>query len=272
MRGNRKRYTLITGASMGLGKSLAQECAKRGHNLLLVSLPGERIDALASELGAAFPIEVVAFEKDLTNECQLSGFIKLIAEFYKVSLLINNAGMGGTKEFLSASEDYISRIILLNIRALVLLTRHLLPVLKAQPDAYVLNIASMASFGPIPFKTIYPASKAFVRSFSMGLCEELKYSNVQVSVACPGGMPTNREVSRRIMRHSRIVRWTVLDPDEVARICLREMYRGKAQIIPGKMGKLSWLFLKLCPESIRLPLMRKSVMKELSEENKLMHG
>jgi len=261
---NKKNYTFITGASQGLGKSFAWACAKRGHNLLLVSLPDEQIDELAESIKSSFNVDIFTFETDLTDKNQLYALIDFITSTYSIDLLLNNAGMGGTKHFLDASEEYINRIILLNIQALVSLTHKLLPSLIKQPRAYILNVASMASFGPIPYKTIYPASKAFVRSFSRGLAEELKKTQVQVSVTCPGGMPTNKEVTQRIQQHNPLVQATILGPDKVAQISLEQMYKGKTQIIPGKMGKLSWLFLKYFPETLRLPFFSRNILKEMN--------
>src|SRR5690606_15313804 len=112
---------------------------------------------------------------------------------FNIDMLINNAGLGGDLPFLEASPDYIEDIILLNTYALAMLTRLLLTNLINQKRAYILNIASLAAFSPMPYKTVYPASKAFVYSFSRGLDAELRGTGVTVSVAHPGGMRTNAE-------------------------------------------------------------------------------
>ena len=173
-------YTIITGASCGLGKELAMECARRGRNLLLTALPGENVRQVGAQLADQYNIDVIAFEADLTKTEEIADLAKLINENYEVDMLINNAGLGGALPFLEASPQYIEQIILLNMYALVMLTRFLLPNLKRQENGYILNIASLAAFSPMPFKTVYPASKAFVYSFSRGLDAELKGTGISV--------------------------------------------------------------------------------------------
>ena len=259
-----KKFTIITGASTGLGKELALECAKLGHNLILTALPNENIKKTGENISNYFGVEVVCFETDLTKQDAVQQLAQQINENYSINMLINNAGIGGTHEFIEASPDYIDQIVLLNMRALVLLTRLLLPALKNNKQAYILNIASMASFGPMPFKTVYPASKAFVYSFSRGLGAELSGSGISVSVAHPGGMKTNAEVTSRIEKHSRIICETKLWVKKVAHICIRQTLKKDRIIIPGFMNKLSWLVLKTVPVWLRLIIMRASLKNELN--------
>lgn len=265
------KYTLITGASTGLGKELAMECARRGKNLILTALPEENITGLGKELSVKSNVDVKTIETDLTKDGAVEQLVEEISEL-EIEILINNAGVGGTKSFLEASPEYIDQILLLNMRALVLLTRLMLPVLKQQTKAFILNIASMASFGPMPFKTVYPASKAFVYSFSRGLSAELSGTGVKVSVAHPGGMRTNAEVTRRIESHSRLIRSTTLSTESVAKICVRQLLRGDELIIPGFMNKLSWLVFKIVPVWMRLKIMRFSLQNEIRCSNQIVGG
>ncbi|MCG6188795.1 SDR family NAD(P)-dependent oxidoreductase [Maribellus maritimus] len=268
---NIEKYTLITGASAGLGKELALECAGRSRNLILTALPGESIKRFGLKLSLQFNIQVKTFETDLTEFGAVEQFVQNIGDF-EIEILINNAGVGGTKSFLEAKTEYIDQIVLLNMRALVLLTHLLLPVLRRQSRAYILNIASMASFGPMPFKTVYPASKAFVYSFSRGLGAELRGTGVVVSVAHPGGMRTNAEVTQRIESHSRLIRSTTLETRLVAKICMRKLLKGDVLIIPGFMNKLSWLVFKIVPVWMRLRIMRSSLQREINASNQIAGG
>jgi len=261
------KYTVITGASRGLGKALAYENAKRNRNLILIALPNENINILSEELSYEFAIKTVCFEADLTNTDQIENVIKQITENYEVDMLINNAGTGGTKQFQNATQNYIDTIILLNIRALVMLTHSLLPVLKRQDKAFILNIASLASFGPMPYKTVYPASKAFVYSFTRGLYAELKNTNIFVSVAHPGGMATSPEIAERINKYNRIVKSTILSPEKTAQICMRQVLKNDSLIIPGFMNKVSWIIIKIVPVWLRLNIFKKTIVKELPTKN-----
>jgi short-subunit dehydrogenase len=130
----------------------------------------------------------------------------------------------------------------------------------------------MASFGPMPYKTVYPASKAFVYSFSRGLSAELFGSNVCVSVAHPGGMATNAEVSERINNHNRLIRATISSPERVAKICISQLLKKDRLIIPGMMNKLSWIFFKICPIWLQLILFRSSLQKEINLKNELSYA
>ncbi len=257
-------YTIITGASRGLGKCLAKECAKKGRNLILISLAKESIAQTAHELSEKYQIKSAIFETDLTNEKELLSLVKQIKSNYRIDMLINNAGVGGTDRFTEAKPQYINNIIRLNMNALVVLSHQLLPLLKAENKAYILNIASLAAFGPMPYKTIYPASKAFVASFSRGLNAELKESNVSVSVAYPGGMATNPEVSKRMEQYSSLVKKTFLSPEKVAEICIKQTLAQKTVIVPGSINKLSRLLFKFVPEDIRLNMFSKNLQKELA--------
>jgi len=205
---NNDKYTLITGASKGLGRCLAEECARRNHHLILTALPHEGINSLAIHLSKQYGIKAIGCETDLTHEENIYALSNWIKSNYQVNFLINNAGIGGTKYFEEASWSYFNTIINLNMSALVLLSHQLLGVLQKQDQSYILNIASMAAFGPMAFKTIYPASKAFVSSFSRGLSSELSGTNVSVSVAHPGGMATNPDVSSRMKQYSKFVQAT----------------------------------------------------------------
>lgn len=256
-------YTVITGASSGLGRSLAIESAKKGRNLILVALPFESVARLAFELKKIYQIKAVGYETDLTNDENIQLLAGWIKSNYKVDMLINNAGIGGTNHFSEAKTDYIDTIIQLNMKALVMLTHQLLPLLKAQKKSYILNISSMAAFGPMPYKTIYPASKAFVSSFSRGLNAELRGTNITVCVAYPGGMATNPEISERMAKYSGLVKSTFLSPDEVAQILIRQTLNSKTVIVPGFVNKISRLFIMFVPEEIRLNLFSKNLQKEI---------
>lgn len=260
---NSDSYTVITGASRGLGRCLAEEAARRGRNLILAALPLEQIDQTAVALSGKYHIKAVGFETDLTKEKNLISFAHWVRDNFQIDMLINNAGIGGTNHFEKVSTGYMDTIIQLNMKALVFLTHQLLPLLKSQKEAYVLNIASLAAFGPMPYKTIYPASKAFVASFSKGLNAELKDSNVSVSVAFPGGMATNPEITARIKKYNKLVQATFLSPQKTAEICFNRTLTGKTVIVPGFANKLNRFLIKFIPEQIRLDIFSKNLQREL---------
>jgi hypothetical protein len=257
------KYTMITGASMGLGKELAIEYARRGRNLVLVALPGQNLIQLCEEINLAFGVKTVAKECDLTDEKALFELAGDILSEYSVDQLINNAGVGGTAAFETSSIEYLERIIHLNVRATTLLTRLMLPSLKEHKKALIMNIASVAAFGPLPFKTVYPASKAFIYSLSRSLSRELRHTGIKVVVVTPGQIMTNPDVTMRIMKQGLLGRLGLLTAGQITRIALKGAENGKEVIVPGFMNRLNRFLIRFTPESWRLSLMDKVLQKEL---------
>ncbi len=259
----RDKCALITGASQGLGKEIAIALAKRKINILIVSLPGEGLAETAREIEKFYDVSVKYFEIDLTRLDSVYKIADWAKANAKLSILINNAGIGGSKGFEDASVKYIENIIMLNIRATSLLTRLLISELKEAQEAYILNVASMASFSPIAYKTVYPASKAFIYSFSRGLYEELRGTSVFVSVLHPGPIKTNPEVCRRIDQQGIFGKMGLLTTDKLGELAVKQLFKKDSLIIPGIINKVNWLLIKTVPIWIRLPLVSNVVKKEL---------
>ncbi|MBK8563261.1 MAG: SDR family NAD(P)-dependent oxidoreductase [Saprospiraceae bacterium] len=262
MSGNHETYALITGASRGLGRAFAFELAKQNANLILVALPNEGLAAFASQLGQR-GVNVHFFETDLSKRENVEALAATVNQSFALNVLVNNAGRGGTRRMEEAEPHYIDGILQLNIVATALLTRLLLANLRQQGSAWILNVSSMAAFSPIGFKTVYPASKAFIRHFSLGLREELKGTGVSVSIVYPGPMKTNSDVTQRIEDQGIKGRIGLLSPEAVASVALREMLAGKANIIPGFGNKLNRWLMGLLPEKLVIKLVSRAVLKEL---------
>lgn len=254
------KYAVITGASQGLGKSFARQLATRGKNLILVSLPGQQLSAFASELANDYHTDVRFYETDLSVKENVVALCKWLNTCFEIDMLINNAGVGGTRRFTDASLQYIDAIMQVNVVATSLLTHQLLPNLLRHTEAYILNVSSMAAFSPIGFKTVYPASKTFIHSFSRGLSEELKNTGVIVSVVNPGAMATNEEVSRRIRKLGFVGRLTLAEPDKVAGYCIKKLFKKDRVIM---VNPFSWLLMAILPIWIKLPLLTYNIKKEI---------
>ncbi|MND52374.1 NADP-dependent 3-hydroxy acid dehydrogenase YdfG [compost metagenome] len=256
-------YVLITGGSSGLGKELALQCAAKGFNIILIALPGSNAYSLAKHIRIEFDIEVHVFEFDLTNKTILAEKLDFIIENFEISFLINNAGIGGTVSISESSFEALDNIIQLNIRSMTFITRRLLPHLIKHNKSYIMNISSMAAFTPIAYKTVYPASKAFVSSFSLGLREELQGSGLSVSVVYPGPIMTNSNVSGRIMKQGFMARLGLLPTQEIARIALNKTLNGHAVIIPGLWNSISYNLMKMLPLETKLKIVSREVRKEV---------
>ena len=253
---------LVTGASSGIGACFCKTLAALEMDLIMVARRKAQLETLAQELSQKHKITCLAVSQDLTETDALLAFTKQVNEAYDVFMLINNAGIGGTNKFdLTATKNIID-IIQLNILALSVLTHKLLPNLLKQPRGYVLNVSSIAACSPIGFKTVYPASKAFVYSFSLGLNEELKNTSVSVSVVNPGPMATNSEGSNRLNKHGLIARMIKLEPSKVANYCITYLLKGDRVI---KVNFWSWSILRNIPVWIKLPVLTNAVRKEIAQ-------
>ncbi|GAB3938404.1 SDR family NAD(P)-dependent oxidoreductase [Larkinella terrae] len=260
-----KKYVLITGASAGLGKAMAIELARQGHNLILVSLPNENLAELAQQIRISCNVKVAFYETDLCTRPNIEALVTwLRASKFEIFYLINNAGIGGSQAFELADTERIERIIQLNIVGTALLTRLVLPFLLKFSQSYILNVSSMAAFTPIPYKTVYPASKAFIYSFSLGLRAELSALGVQVSVVHPGPMPHSPENQARLQKHGRLGRMLTVPLQVIAQIALEQVQRGQSVIIPGWTNKFGYWVSRWVPWSWRRPLMVSMLRKELS--------
>ena len=257
-------YTLITGASMGLGKEMAVESARRGKNLILVALPGSGLAELKEQLHRQFDVRIFTYETDLTDEHSLEILANWVRETFNLDQLINNAGVGGTKRFEEATPEFLDTIIHLNIRATTMLTYRLLPLLKQNSKALILNVSSLAAFGPLPFKTIYPASKAFIYSFSRGLSRELKGTGVRVVVVAPGPFISNPDVAKRIMKQGILARLGVLSASEITQQALEGAEHGDEVIVPGWWNKFNRFLMRWVPEKVRLAIMDGVIKREMT--------
>ena len=126
----------------------------------------------------------------------------------------------------------------------------------------------MAAFSPMPYKTIYPASKNFLLSFTRGLQEEYRNSTLIFSVVTPGPMNTNTEVSERINKQSKIAQMSLLAPEKVAEISLRGLFNGKKLILLNGPNRLNYFLMHIIPLNIRMYLLGKIMKRELSSNSK----
>lgn len=260
---NNNRYTLITGASSGLGKAFATRCAGLGMHIILIALPGSNTGSLADSIMLHYGVDVKVFEFDLTDGDALRSTLEHITQHYHVNFLINNAGMGGTSHLTETTVEKIDSIIQLNVRSTVLVTRLLIPHLLKNERCYIMNISSMAAFTPIAYKTVYPASKAFISSFSLGLKEEFSGTGLSVSVVYPGPMMTNYQTSRRIIGQGFKGKMGLLTATDIAKLAVRKTMAGCPTIIPGFMNRVNHLLMSLLPSEWKSRIVSREVKKEI---------
>ena len=185
------KTALITGASSGIGLAYAREFAKRGSNLILVARRLDALAKLATEITAANNVRVTTIALDLSTLDAGQKLVGLVAEKgLTVDFLINNAGFGTTGRFSNEDRSKLQSEIVLNIATLVDLTAAYLPHLLKQNFGAIVNIASTASYQPVPGMAVYAATKSFVRSFTSAVWGEVSGSQVRVLSVSPGATQT----------------------------------------------------------------------------------
>lgn len=183
--------TLITGASSGLGAEYARQFAARHHDLVLVARREQALTALADELRAAHGIAVTVIAQDLSTPESAEQLHSRTSDLgIEIDILVNNAGFGTHGDVVDADPHRLADEIQLNCGTLVGLTARYLPAMRARRRGTIINIASTASFQPVPHMAVYAATKAFVLSFSEALYGEEKRHGIRVLAVCPGATAT----------------------------------------------------------------------------------
>ena len=234
-----EKWAVVTGASQGIGRAMAAEAARRGLNLFLIALPDTGLPGVAEELSRLYEVDCEYWEIDLADRGAISGFVDFVRSSRRtVELLVNNAGIGGTTPFAAQSPVRQSAMIDVNVGALTLLTRLLLPQLMGSDRAYILNVASLAGWYPSPGMGVYAATKAYVISFSLALRDELRNTGVSVSVLCPSGVVTKEAVVKALSGQGFWGWATSRYPDQLARYAIPRTYRKRRLLVPGVLNRM----------------------------------
>ena len=253
-------YTLITGASGGIGLALAEQFAMNKHNLFLVSRDEDKLKQISENLTINHKVTVQYLAIDLTSEGAVD---KLFEEINKrgimLNTLINNAGFGYLGKF---SEDKIQNqlnMIDLNIRSLVEISYKFLENFRnsTETNGHLINIASVAGFLSGPYMSTYYATKNFVVSWSEGLKKELEHDNVEVLCVCPGPVATDFG-NRSKMDQTKIFKMAKpVTPEFVAIKTYQAMLENKLIEIPGFPNKIIPILTKFLPRNIKLNLIER---------------
>jgi short-subunit dehydrogenase len=245
-----KGYTVVTGASMGLGAAFAEACAKRGQNLVLAALPGTGLGEVATRLRDRYGVAVEAIETDLSTKAGQEGFLAtVLAEGRRVSLLINNVGMASNGLFDLIPLENQRRCVDLNIQSTMALTYGLIPRLSETPGAGILTVASLSALYPMPLFAVYAATKAFLLNWSLALRQELGPLGIRVCVLAPGGINTTAEIREKNKAQGLAGRLSSQEPEAVAEEALDRMPRAKGLVIPGRFNRILAFLGRFSPKN-----------------------
>jgi short-subunit dehydrogenase len=246
-----KNYALITGASKGIGREIALQLAELGYPLLLVSRNEAELSALAETIEKDYKVNALWLAVDLsthTGAQQVADWCK--KEPLKIEILINNAGYGLWGNFDLLNLEAQLNMISLNVSAQVALTSLLLPTLKQEPQAYILNVASTAAYQAIPTLAVYAATKSFILSFSRALRYELKDSHVSVSCLSPGPTDTGFASRAGLDALKELADKFNMSPAVVAASAVKGMFKGKAEIVPGFLNAAGAKLVAFLPKKL----------------------
>lgn len=243
-------YALIAGGSKGIGYAIAEALARRNYNLILIARHESGLVSAKKSLEKKYPVHVEIIAKDLSFENSATE----IADWCKernipLKMLCNVAGFGGVNDYLTLSLDSLRYMSRLNIESTMALTLTLLPLLEKNTPAYILNVASMAAFAPIPVKNLYAATKSAVLSFSYSLRYQLKKKNISVSCLCPGPVFTKPSIEKDTKEK---LGWfgeqMAVPVMQVGEIAVDKTLKKRMVIVPGTLAKISSGIIRVLPQ------------------------
>ncbi|QQK75184.1 SDR family oxidoreductase [Salicibibacter cibarius] len=262
----RKKTVLITGASNGIGREYSYFLAEKGYNVILVSRSKSKLDQLAADLIKRYNIDASVIVQDLSEEWAAKHvYEKVTKKNLTVDMLINNAGFGTTGAFLASSETNTHKQVMLNVNAVVNMTQKFLPDMERRGTGAIVNIASTSSFLPIPYMSVYAATKAFVLSFSESLHKEYRGKGIRILAVCPGTTQTDffdsapDTITAGGMRTTR----------QVVRTSYKALIKGKNYVVDGKLNYLISLSPRIFSRKLILritsTLMRRNIFRSESK-------
>jgi short-subunit dehydrogenase len=223
---------LITGTSSGIGGGFATRLAQRGYDLIVVARRRERLEKQAVQLKAEFGVKVEVLVADLADEKDLARVEKRLADTAALTLLVNNAAIGGMSDITTMAPEAITQMIAVNVLAVARLARAALPALIANKGAMI-NVASGSSYASLPGAAVYSATKAFIANFSEGLNAEVGPKGVHVEALIAGLARTELGGAHKLGILDRFPPEMIMEPEDMAEVALVGLELGETICIPS---------------------------------------
>jgi len=257
-------FVLITGASGGIGLELAKVFAGHGFNLILVARSKDKLEKVSRDFMDKCKVKVCYFVRDLSRMGDIRSLYDEIKENnMPVDILVNNAGFGYWGYIKNQEEENLTDMINLNITGLTLLTKLFLRDMEERGFGKVLNVASIASFFPLPYGAVYGGTKAYVKSFTQALQAEYKDKNIQVSLLCPPDVKTGFQAAAGFGHYEPegIFSSTV---EKVAKTAFDEFMKNKSIIKPwSPAAKLIVFSQRFLPEKVVVAIVERIMKSRL---------
>ncbi|MDA3839152.1 MAG: SDR family NAD(P)-dependent oxidoreductase [Candidatus Delongbacteria bacterium] len=241
----KKKIAIITGASSGFGVEFAKQIDQQIDldEIWLIARRKEKLESTSKMLKNSQGIVIKA---DLSTSEGITN-IKTLLEKDKpeVKVLINNAGFGRTEKFEDSDEEYNESMIDVNVKAPVMITKIVLSYMYK--GGHIINVASSAAYAPLPYFSVYAATKAFILSFSYSLKEELKLRNISVTAVCPG--PASTEFFKSL-KEKKVNGLNIKDPIKIVRKAVRDSLKRRSVSIYGYEMNFLRVVSKLLPRKM----------------------
>ncbi|MCP9750468.1 SDR family oxidoreductase [Ferruginibacter sp. HRS2-29] len=201
---------VITGASKGIGKAIAEKFASENNRVFLCARTDDELQDTAAEIRERYPFaEVFALAADLTKKEDITRFAEMCLDFGTPDILVNNTGRYIPGKIATEADDALEEMIRTNLYSAYYLTRHLLPAMTANGSGHIFNICSVASLNAYEGGGSYSISKYALNGFSQNLRHELRSTGIKVTAVYPGAVFTDSwagfdNSSNRIMESSDI--------------------------------------------------------------------
>jgi len=236
---------IITGGSEGVGAAAARKFAAAGANLILVARQRKKLERLAEELRGVSRVEIVMMDVSDTDAC-VNLFKKAEFEFGGVHVLINNAGFHQRGLVETVDPEDLGRMIDVNLRAPIVLSRVAIPYLRQVDSAAIINVASLAGRAPIAGSAAYSASKFGLRAFTFALGEELADSNIKLAAVSPGPIDTGFIMSDidavADITFSQPMSTAEEVADQIMELCRNKKRERSMPPVSGFLATLSYLY------------------------------
>jgi uncharacterized protein len=234
-----KGVALITGASSGIGAIYADRLARRGYDLILIARNRNRLAALAQRLVDETGRSVETIAADLNDRSDLTRIEATLRSDPRITLLVNNAGVGATAPLLDSDVEKMDEMIRLNVGALTRLTYAAAPGFVARGGGTIVNIASIVAISPETLNGVYGGSKAFVLAFSQSLQHELADKGVRVQAVLPGATATEFwDIAG--LPVSNLPAAIVMSAEDLVDAALAGLDQGEIVTIPSLPDKTEW--------------------------------
>lgn len=231
-------YSVVTGASQGIGRALALHLAQRGYNVILVARRAEVLDKLAAEITSTYGVEVLSRPCDLSDPDARAALIEELRTL-EVTILCNDAGTATFGSLAKLSEDKEHLQFQLNANAVHELVLAVLPRMVTRGEGAILNVGSAAGNSPIAYNATYAGTKAFVNIFSESLHYELESYGISVTLLAPGPVrPADKPKEEETFLDRMIPSFMWADSDQVAKESLDALAANKRRVVPGVLGKI----------------------------------